>query len=100
MFVEEIKKSQRKIPNRINADPENIEHGLAKLVLTVIELIRKVMEKEVIRRMERETLTENELERLGEALIKLEDKMAELKDVFGLAEEDLNIDLGPLGNLL
>jgi hypothetical protein len=100
MFVEEIKKTQKKYTNRINADPEKIEHGLAKLVLTIIELIRKLMEREVIRRMERDTLTEAEIERLGEALLKLNQKMEELKNIFGLANEDLNLDLGPLGNLL
>lgn len=100
LFVEEIKKTQKKHLNRINADPDKIEHDLAKLVLTIIELIRKLMEREVIRRMEGDTLTEDEIERLGEALIKLEEKMAELKNVFGLTDEDLNLDLGPLGNLL
>ncbi|MFC0471394.1 gas vesicle protein K [Halalkalibacter kiskunsagensis] len=85
---------------RINLDPEKAEHGLAQLVLTVIELLRQIVERHAIRRVEGGTLTEEEIERLGEALMNLEEKMDELKEVFGLEAEDLNIDLGPLGSLL
>ncbi|PKR79140.1 gas vesicle protein K [Halalkalibacillus sediminis] len=84
----------------ISLDPENAEHGLAQLVMTVVELLRQLVEQQAIRRVEGGTLTEEQEEQLGVALMNLEEKMEELKDVFGLTEEDLNIDLGPLGNLL
>ena len=77
-----------------------MDKGLAKLVLTLIELIRKLMEKQAMRRVEHGSLTEEEVERVGETLMKLEQKMAELKKVFGLKDEDLNLHLGPLGDLM
>ena len=98
--AQEIRKSQRRLPERINADPESVEQGLAKLVLTIIELIRNLMEKQAIRRLESGNLTDEEIERMGETFIKLEEKMTELKKIFGLEDEDLNLDLGPLGNLM
>jgi hypothetical protein len=87
------------LPDRINADPERVEQGLARLVLTVIELLRQVLEHQAIRRMDGGTLSEEEIERLGLALLKLNHRMDELKGTFGLTDEDLNIDLGPLGRL-
>ena len=87
------------LPDRINADPERVEQGLARLVLTVIELLREVLEHQAVRRMEGGTLSEEEIERLGLALLKLSRRMDELKAIFGLTYEDLNIDLGPLGRL-
>lgn len=99
-FAEEIKKTPKPFPKRINADPENVEQGLAKLVLTLIELIRKLMEKQAIRKLEKGNLTDEEIEKMGETFIKLEEKMEELKAIFGLKDEDLNLDLGPLGNLM
>ena len=89
----------RALPDRINADPENVENGLARLVLTVIELLREILEHQAIRRMDGGTLTEEQVERLGLALLKLNERMDELKETFGLTDEDLNIDLGPLGRL-
>ena len=89
----------RSLPERINADPERVEQGLARLVLTVIELLRKLLEHQAIRRMDGGSLTDAEVERLGLALMKLNGRMDELKEVFGLTDEDLNIDLGPLGTL-
>ena len=89
----------RGLPERINADPERVEQGLARLVMTVIELLREVLEHQAIRRMDGGTLSEEEIERLGLALLKLNHRMDELKTVFGLTDEDLNIDLGPLGRL-
>ena len=77
-----------------------MEKGLAKLVLTLIELIRKLMEKQAMRRIDAGSLTEEEIERVGETLMKLENKMQELKGVFGLKDEELNINLGPLGDLM
>lgn len=85
---------------RIDIDPERVEHGLAKLVLTVIELLRQLLERQAIRRIEAETVTADEVERMGETFMKLEDAMIELKARFGLEGEDLNLDLGPLGKLL
>ncbi len=88
------------IPERINADASTVEEGLAKLVLTLIELIRRLLEKQAIRRIEVGSLTEEEIERMGETFLKLERKMAELKTTFGLQDEDLNLNLGPLGDLI
>ncbi len=87
------------IPERISADPEVVENGLAKLVLSIIELIRKLLEKQALRRMDAGNLTEEEIERLGAALMKLEEKMEELKQVFGLTDDDLNLKLGPVHTL-
>ncbi len=84
------------VPERISADPEIVENGLAKLVLSIIELIRRLLEKQALRRMDAGNLTEEEIERLGNALMKLEEKMAELKKTFGLSDEDLNMKLGPV----
>jgi hypothetical protein len=89
----------RSLPERINADPERVEQGLARLVLTVVELLREVLEHQAIRRMDGGTLSEAEVEKLGIALLKLNHRMDELKETFGLTDEDLNIDLGPLGRL-
>jgi Gas vesicle protein K len=86
--------------SRISADPENLEKGLAQLVLTVIELLRQLMERQAIRRIEGGTLSAEEIERLGRTFMALADRMNELKDTFGLTDEDLNLDLGPLGNLM
>ncbi|MCG1021964.1 gas vesicle protein K [Sutcliffiella horikoshii] len=85
---------------RINLDPDKAEHGLAQLVLTVVELLRQIVERHAIRRVEGGTLTDEQIEDLGEALMNLEEKMEELKDIFGLDADDLNLDLGPLGSLL
>ena len=87
------------IPERISADPEIVENGLAKLVLSIIELIRRLLEKQALRRMDNGSLSEEEIERLGSALMKLEEKMDELKRVFGLSDEDLNLKLGPVKTL-
>jgi hypothetical protein len=89
----------RVLPDRINADPERVEQGLARLVLTVIELLREVLEHQAVRRMDGGTLSEEQVEQLGLALLKLNHRMDELKGIFGLTDEDLNIDLGPLGRL-
>ena len=86
--------------SRIDCTPENIEQGLAKLVLSLIELLRQLLERQAIRRMEGGSLTEEQVENMGEALMKLEAKIHELARHFGLTPADLNLDLGPLGNLL
>jgi hypothetical protein len=87
------------IPERISADPEIVENGLARLVLSIIELIRRLLEKQAIRRMDAGNLSDEEIERLGNALMKLEEKMDELKRVFGLSDDDLNLKLGPVKTL-
>ena len=84
------------IPQRIAADAEIVENGLAKLVLSIIELVRRLLEKQALRRMDAGNLTDEEIERLGNALMKLEEKMAELKTTFGLNDEQLNMTLGPV----
>lgn len=87
------------LPDRINADPDKVEQGLARLVLTLIELLRQVLEHQAVRRMDGGSLSDAEVERLGLALLKLSQRMDELKATFGLTDDDLNIDLGPLGRL-
>ena len=84
------------IPERISADAEAVENGLAKLVLSIIELVRRLLEKQALRRMDAGNLTEEEIEQLGTALMKLEEKMDEMKRIFGLADDDLNLKLGPI----
>lgn len=86
--------------SRIDCTPENVEQGLAKLVLSLIELLRQLLERQAIRRMEGGSLTDEKVEQMGEALMKLESKVHELAAHFGLTPADLNLDLGPLGNLL
>jgi Gas vesicle protein K/Gas vesicle protein len=87
------------LPPRLNTDPDKVENGLAKLVLTLIEVLRKVLEHQAVRRMEGGHLSDAEVERLGVALLRLNDRMQDMKGVFGLTDEDLQIDLGPLGKL-
>jgi Gas vesicle protein K len=88
------------LPRRLNADPEALEKGLAQLVLTVIELLRQLMERQALRRIEGGSLTDEEVERLGRTFLALSERMEELKDAFGLEDKDLNMSLGPLGDLL
>jgi hypothetical protein len=91
--------ADRVMPERIDADADVVENGLARLVLAIVELVRRLLEKQALRRMDRGTLTEDEVERLGNALMKLEEKMAELKRTFGLQDDDLNLSLGPVRTL-
>ena len=95
----ELNEVATSVPDRINADPEKIENGLARLVLTLIEVLRKVLEHQAVRRMEGGTLSEEEIEKLGLALLRLNDRMQDMKGIFGLEDDDLKIDLGPLGRL-
>jgi Gas vesicle protein K len=85
---------------RIDADPESVEKGLVTLVLTLVELLRQLMERQALRRVEQGSLTDDQIEKVGSTLMALEARMAELRDHFGLTVEDLNLDLGPLGPLL
>lgn len=80
-------------------DPEDVQRGLASLVLTLVELLRELMERQALRRMESGTLADDEIERLGRTFLALRERMDELKETFGLSDEDLNLDLGPLGRL-
>ena len=96
----ELEHLQDAFPRRVNADPEKVEQGLARLVLTLVELLRQLMERQALRRMEGGTLTDEQLDQLGETFMKLNQRMDELKAEFGLEDRDLNLDLGPLGNLL
>lgn len=98
-FSQEIEKVEKAIPRHLNADPEHLEQGLAKLVLALVDLLRRLLERQAIRRMEGGSLHDEEIERLGLAFMRMETKMEELKAVFGLKDDDLNINLGPLGDL-
>jgi actin-like ATPase involved in cell morphogenesis len=99
-FVAELRRVADRLPERVNVDAESVEQGLAKLVLTLIELVRRLLEKQAVRRMEGGDLAPEQVEELGLALMKLEEKMAELKTHFGLQDDELNIDLGPIGKLI
>jgi actin-like ATPase involved in cell morphogenesis len=88
------------LPKKIDVDPDTVQKDLARLVLTLVELLRQVVEHQAVRRMEDPDLSEDQVERMGTALLLLEEKMQEIRGVFGLAGEDLNVDLGPLGKLL
>jgi hypothetical protein len=88
------------LSRRINADPEGVEKGLAQLVLTIVELLRQLMERQALHRVQLGTLGEEEIERMGETFMALAQRMDELKEQFGLDDRDLNLDLGPLGTLL
>ena len=85
---------------KIDAHPDRVEQGLGRLVLTLVELIRKLIEKQAMRRIDGGSLSDEEIERLGDTFMRLEKKMEELKKVFGLKDEDLNLNLGPLGDLM
>lgn len=98
-FERELGELAPSLPERIDVDPAAAENGLARLVLTIIELLRDVLEHQAVRRMDGGTLDESEVERLGLALMRLDERMQEIKAIFGLTDEDLDIDLGPLGRL-
>jgi Gas vesicle protein K len=85
---------------RLDADRESVEKDLAALVLTIVELLRQLMERQALRRVEDGSLTSDQIERIGSTLMALEDRMTELREHFGLRPEDVNLDLGPLGPLL
>jgi regulator of sirC expression with transglutaminase-like and TPR domain len=85
---------------RWNADPEEVRRSVARLVLTLVEFIRKLMERQAIRRMEADTLTPEEVEAVGLALMRLEETVQDMARNFGLDPADLNLDLGPLGKLI
>ena len=98
-FEGELSRVTDALPRRVNADPERVEQGLAKLVLTLIELLRGLLEKQAIRRVEGGSLTSGEIERMGLTFLRLEQKLAELREHFGLSQEDLTLSLGSLDDL-
>lgn len=103
--VREIESLQRQVEKqkkslaRWNANPEDVQRSVAQLVLALIEFLRRLLERQAIRRMEAETLDPDEIERIGVALMRLEETVHDLAARFGLEPEDLNLDLGPLGRL-
>ena len=90
----ELAKVRAVLPERIDIDPEDVERGLAGLVLGVVELLRQVLERQAVRRMEGGSLTDDEIERVGLALMRLERKVKEMADHFGLDENDLRLKVG------
>jgi hypothetical protein len=106
--VEELDALRREIeqaagkgsPARWNADPADVERSVAQLVLTLVEFIRRLLERQAIRRMETGTLTERQTEDVGIALMKLEETIRDIAAKFGVSPDDLNLDLGPVGKLM
>lgn len=95
----QLNELSRSLPERINAQPDTAAQDLGRLVLTLVEVVRKVLEHQAVRRMDSGTLSPEEIERLGLSLLRLSERMNEMKTAFGLRDEDLDIDLGPLGRL-
>ena len=95
-----LERLEATLPRRLNADPETLEKGLAHLVLTLIELLRQLMERQALRLMDQDSLDDEQVERLGLTFMRLAERMDQLKAEFELSDEDLNLDLGPLGSLL
>jgi hypothetical protein len=97
----EIRRAEENIPKLIDlGSPKKTEQGLAKLILTLVELIRRLMEKEAYRRVKRGGLSSTEIQKLGLSLKAVKKKIEEIQMIFGIADEELNLDLGPLGNLM
>jgi hypothetical protein len=90
----------RGLPQRLETDPESVQRDLMRLVLTIVELVRQLMEKQALRRLDEGSLSDEQVEALGEGLMHLADAMRDLRERFGLTQDDLNLDLGPLGKLL
>ena len=96
----EIDRRMRRSATRWNPDADDVQRSVAQLVLTIVEFLRRLMERQAIRRMEQKTLTPKEVEAVGVALMQLEETVREIGAKFGLAPEDLNLDLGPVGKLM
>ena len=96
----ELRQLRGALPSRVDVNPEGVERGLAQLVLTLVDFVRQLLERQAVRRMEGGSLSDEEVERVGLALMKLEEKVHELADQFGIPPGDLNINLGPIGDLL
>src|SRR3954454_9621162 len=100
LFGDELDRLDQGLRRRVNADRDELERGLGQLVLTLIELLRQLLERQALRRIEGGSLSPEEVERLGETFMLLAERMKELKETFGLEDEDLSLDLGPLGRLM
>ena len=87
------------LPSKIQIQPENVRNGLAQLVLTLVELLRELLERQALRRIDAGSLTSGEVERLGTTFLRLAEEIERLKEHFGFTDEDLNLNLGPLGKL-
>lgn len=96
----ELRELAPALPARLDASPDDIEAGVGQLVLTLVEFIRQVLEHQAVRRMEGGSLGDEEMERLGLALMRLEERLDDIREAFGIEKDDLTIDLGPLGRLL
>jgi len=92
--------TRRGLPERLETDSESVQRDLVKLVLTIVELVRQLMEKQALRRVDQGDLSDDQIEDLGLGLMNLEQAMEQLKERFDLTTDDLNLDLGPLGPLL
>jgi hypothetical protein len=99
-FAGALGEKRRELPQRIATDPDKVERDLARLVLSVIELLRQLLERQATRRVESGVLSAEEIERLGLTLMRLEARMTELKGAFGLQGQELTLDLGPLRDLV
>ena len=88
------------LPQRIDAKPATVEKDLAKLVLSLVDLVRQLMERQAVRRVNAGSLTEDEVEQMGETFLRLDRKMSELRIAFDLRDDDLNLNLGPIQGLL
>ena len=97
---QQIERAASARPPRWNADPDDVRRSVMKLVLTLVEMIRQLLERQAIRRMESRTLTNDETESVGLALMRLQETIVDLAKQFDIAPEELNLDLGPLGKLL
>ena len=87
------------LPSRIQLNPDSVRNGLAQLVLALVELLRELLERQALRRIDAGSLTEGEIERVGETFLRLAEEIERLKGYFGFTDEDLNLNLGPLGKL-
>ena len=87
------------LPAKIRLQPENVRNGLAQLVLTLVELLRELLERQALRRIDAGSLTSGEVERVGTTFLRLTEEIDKLKEHFGFTDEDLNLNLGPLGKL-
>jgi hypothetical protein len=96
----ELERTNASSPLRWNADPDDVQRSVAQLVLTLVEFIRKLLERQAIRRMEAGTLTDQQTEDIGRALMKLEETVVDIAARFGVLPEELNLDLGPIGKLM
>lgn len=99
-FAGALGEKRRELPQRIATDPDKVERDLARLVLSVIELLRQLLDRQATRRVESGVLSADEIERLGLTLLRLEARMSELRSAFGLQGQELTLDLGPLRNLI